>query len=430
MPSSNAGGGGERVLWAAIRATQNKWPKAVCVVYTGDHELQKAAMIERIFHSFGISLYAPTLTFFYLSTRHLVNASRYPYFTLLGQSLGSLALIYDAFNLVVPDILIDTMGYAFSLAFAKYLFPALPVGAYVHYPTISTDMLGSLNDSSGQKGVNAGAGAGLRGAVKEQYWRWFARLYGWAGSHVDLVMCNSTWTKGHIDSLWKTKASQGNFAKIMYPPCPVKEMKEKIEVSFKSEQNRKRQIVYIAQFRPEKNHTLILESFARCLRALPAYSPSPQLILLGSVRNNGADELHIYNLRLQARDLSIADHTEFITDSPYDTILEYLQSASIGTNGMWNEHFGIGVVEYLASGVIPVVHDSGGPKLDIVVPVNDKRTGYHAETVEQFADSFRAIFELSAEERFEMRRRGREQAEKFAEDVFAEKWIEEMARLF
>lgn len=45
---SNAGGGGERVLWAAIRATQKRWPKATCVVYTGDHDVDKAAMLERV----------------------------------------------------------------------------------------------------------------------------------------------------------------------------------------------------------------------------------------------------------------------------------------------------------------------------------------------------------------------------------------------
>ena len=45
---SNAGGGGERVLWAAIRAIQKRWPKAVCVVYTGDHEVTKANILERV----------------------------------------------------------------------------------------------------------------------------------------------------------------------------------------------------------------------------------------------------------------------------------------------------------------------------------------------------------------------------------------------
>ena len=47
-PFCNAGGGGERVLWAAIRATQLRWPDAVCVVYTADHDADKAQIIKRV----------------------------------------------------------------------------------------------------------------------------------------------------------------------------------------------------------------------------------------------------------------------------------------------------------------------------------------------------------------------------------------------
>ncbi len=386
-------------------------------------------MIKRVYNSFGITLNAPTLVFLYLSTRHLVLASAYPHFTLLGQSLGSLALAYDAFGLLVPDIFIDTMGYAFALAFAKYLFPKMPVGAYVHYPIISTDMLGSLDDRAGGKGAHAGAGLGPRGKAKKLYWHLFARLYGWVGSHIDVVMCNSTWTKGHITALWKSKDAADLVGKVIYPPCPVEEVEQKVDVSVQTEKERKHQVLYIAQFRPEKNHPLILRSFAEYVRALPEGSASPQLVLIGSVRSNTPDELHIYNLRLQAHELSIDTLTEFITDAPYSTILTYLQTASIGTNGMWNEHFGIGVVEYLAAGLIPVVHNSGGPKLDIVIPYDGKPTGYHAETAEEFSKGFRSVMQMEPEERCAMRVRGRNVAKNFTEEAFARKWIEQVEKL-
>jgi alpha-1,2-mannosyltransferase len=57
-PFCNAGGGGERVLWAAIRATQQRWPEAVCVVYTGDHDVDKNQIIKRVqvHHIFRILL--------------------------------------------------------------------------------------------------------------------------------------------------------------------------------------------------------------------------------------------------------------------------------------------------------------------------------------------------------------------------------------
>lgn len=47
-PFCNAGGGGERVLWAAIRATQRRWPSAKIVVYTGDHDVSKDKMLSRV----------------------------------------------------------------------------------------------------------------------------------------------------------------------------------------------------------------------------------------------------------------------------------------------------------------------------------------------------------------------------------------------
>jgi alpha-1,2-mannosyltransferase len=51
---------------------------------------------------------------------------------------------------------------------------------------------------------------------------------------------------------------------------------------------------------------------------------------------------------------------------------------------MWNEHFGIGIVEFMAAGVIPVAHNSGGPKSDIIIP---ERTGFLASTAEEYADA-------------------------------------------
>ena len=75
---------------------------------------------------FNIKLHAPTVVLLYLSTRKYVQSSMYPHFTLLGQSLGSLIVAFDGFNLLVPDIFIDTIGYAFTIALSKYLFPSVP----------------------------------------------------------------------------------------------------------------------------------------------------------------------------------------------------------------------------------------------------------------------------------------------------------------
>lgn len=288
-------------------------------------------------------------------------------------------LAYDAFSSIVPDIYIDTMGYAFTLALSKWLFPNIPTAAYVHYPTISTDMLNSL-DAETEKGLNAGTGKGWRGKLKRQYWRVFAWMYGRAGSGVDVVMTNSSWTQAHIRSLWGPMRAKGHKisdVEVVFPPVAVEKVVDAIEISESAEKEREKTLLYVAQFRPEKNQALILRAFSQMVHSENVGREGvadAKLVLLGSVRNS-EDATRVYDLRLLARELKIKDSVEFICDASWDEILGWLRRSWVGVNGMWNEHFGIGVVEYQAAGLICVVNDSGGPKEDIVVEYDGGSTG-------------------------------------------------------
>lgn len=377
-PFCNAGGGGERVLWAAIKSTQKRWPKAICVIYTGDHDANKSTIIERVKLRFNIQLYSPTVVFMYLETRDWVLSTTWPHFTLLGQSLGSLIMAYDAFSLIVPDVFIDTMGYSFTLALSKLFFPGIPTGAYVHYPTISTDMLSSLDAEMG-KGVNAGTGKGLKGFVKRLYWKMYAFLYSQSGRNVDVVMTNSSWTQAHIQSLWgpkRTKNRKPHVVEVVFPPVAVEDIETKIRLDGPNVVQREKVLLYVAQFRPEKNHNLILRSFASMVHSPVNLSivKNARLVLIGSVRDN-KDEKMVYQLRLLAHELKIEDKVQFLCDASWEEVLVWLEKSWVGVNGMWNEHFGIGVVEYQAAGLICVVNDSGGPKADIVVDIDGEPTG-------------------------------------------------------
>jgi alpha-1,2-mannosyltransferase len=370
------------------------------------------------------------VSFLYLSTKDWVLASSWPRFTLAGQSFGSVIMVWDAFSLLVPDIFVDTMGYAFALGLSKLLFPEMPTGAYVHYPTISTDMLESLdpNSSVGAQGVNAGQGVGARGFVKRSYWKFFARRYSQVGASIDVVMTNSTWTQAHIEALWgpSRKRKQKSPTAVIYPPVAVRELEQAIEVSRAAEAHREKVILYIAQFRPEKNHTLVLQSFANFLSRGSAAAEGAQLVLVGSVRDD-ADSKRVYKLRLLLHELRVVDRVRVETDRPWPEVVAWLRRASVGVNGMWNEHFGIGVVEYQAAGLIAVVHDSGGPKLDIVTPIDGEPTGFHATTADEFADAFEKV--LSQPDLLPWRQRARRSARRFTEEEFAKNWVSQMQQL-
>lgn len=108
-PYTNAGGGGERVLWCAIRAIQEAYPNIKCVVYTGDN-ISDDAFYERTRNTFGIVLPRP-VEFIRLAGRRWVEAERYPHFTMLGQSLGSIILALEALWKYNPHIFFGTFRF-------------------------------------------------------------------------------------------------------------------------------------------------------------------------------------------------------------------------------------------------------------------------------------------------------------------------------
>lgn len=81
-----------------------------------------------------------------LSKRKWVEEKTYPHFTMIGQSLGSMYLSWEAIRKFTPYFYFDTSGYAFTYPIAR-LF-GCKVICYTHYPTISTDMLSRVHHRS------------------------------------------------------------------------------------------------------------------------------------------------------------------------------------------------------------------------------------------------------------------------------------------
>lgn len=70
-PYTNDGGGGERVLWCAVRAIQEMAPALDVVVYTGDPATPQS-LAARALDRFGVKLAkAPQVNWVFLSSRVL-----------------------------------------------------------------------------------------------------------------------------------------------------------------------------------------------------------------------------------------------------------------------------------------------------------------------------------------------------------------------
>jgi len=148
-------------------------------------------------------------------------------------------------------------------------------------------------------------------------------------------------------------------------------------------------ILSVGQFRPEKDHPLQLQAVYE-LRTLLAQDESLwnriKLVIVGSCRNE-EDYDRLKNMQDLTKHLSLENNVQFKVNVPYDDLLKLYQAADIGIHTMWNEHFGIGIVECMAAGLIMVAHRSGGPLLDIVETSEGSQNGFLATDAVEYAEN-------------------------------------------
>ncbi|CAF4608367.1 unnamed protein product [Rotaria sp. Silwood1] len=422
-PYCNDGGGGERVLWTAIESILKKYKKDIqIIVYTGDIDATPDEILHRVKQRFDMNMeiYKSSITFIYLRSRFFVEAKYYKMFTLLGQSIGSMILGLEALIRFIPDIYIDSMGYAFTYPLFYYL-ASIPICAYIHYPTISTDMLEQVKERrSTYNNRRLIANSSNVSQIKLIYYRIFAYMYGWCGKCSQIAYCNSTWTKGHIEHIWKIPL---NSIYLVYPPCDVKQFLLMPLVN-DNEQIIKT-IVSIGQFRPEKDHELQIRSFHELLQRIPEHRQKLRLILIGSVRHED-DKKRVEQLRTLVENLNINDEVEFKLNINFIELKNYLNKAMIGLHTMWNEHFGIGIVEMMAAGAIVLAHKSGGPKMDII---DEGETGFLASDIDSYATTMRQILEMKSDERQQIRERARESVDRFSTINFEKRFMEPLDKI-
>ncbi|XP_045453662.1 GDP-Man:Man(3)GlcNAc(2)-PP-Dol alpha-1,2-mannosyltransferase [Melitaea cinxia] len=416
-PYCNAGGGGERVLWVAIRAILTRYPDSHIYIYTVE-TAEPMTIINKVQNQFNVKVEPERINFVRLSLKKTIEAETYPYFTLLLQSIGSMVLGMEAFMKLNPDIYIDTTGCAFTYPIFRYLAQC-PVGCYTHYPIITSAMmrrvkhrLTSYNNSS------AIARNPLLTWCKLLYYKVFGWLYGVVGRCADIVMVNGTWTEDHINELWKIPLNTHR----VYPPCEVTELKKLRSLVKDSDPIR---ILSVAQFRPEKDHPLMLQAMYE-LRNLLIKNEllwnKIKLVLVGSCRN-AADEERVKHLRDLAKHLALENSVSFLVNAPYAQLLQLYQSSALALHAMWNEHFGIGVVECMAAGLITIAHRSGGPLADIIETSEGSRTGFLASEPDEYARAILEVIALPSDEKKRIIEAARASVDRFSEKEFEKAFL-------
>lgn len=244
-------------------------------------------------------------------------------------------------------------------------------------------------------------------------------MYCLAGQCSDTTLVNSTFTLDHLTELW------GRPLHLVYPPCETDHLKNIPRTKYRP---RKIRILSLAQFRPEKDHPLQLQSLYE-LREIYNDFDNITLVLCGSCRNS-EDSTRVADLKDLSKHLSLENNVEFKVNLTYQELLEEFEKAYLGIHTMMDEHFGISVVEQMAAGLIVVAHKSGGPLLDIIETSEGSRLGFLASTPEEYAYVIKYILTSGDDEVCEIREKARASVDRFSCKKFQDEFLRAIDPLF
>jgi len=168
----------------------------------------------------------------------------------------------------------------------------------------------------------------------------------------------------------------GRESLVIFPPTDVERYLYEENI-----QDRENIVVSCGRFALEKNQRLIPiiaskvpEAKFCIIGTIPTSTRKTSLAIVQQIK----EDIKRFNLK----------NVEILENLPFTEQLELYKRAKIFLHTMIGEHFGMAVVEAMASGLVPVVHKSGGPWLDIL---SHGKYGLGYENAEEAAEKIKWI---------------------------------------
>lgn len=191
--------------------------------------------------------------------------------------------------------------------------------AYVHFPEIHYDYA-------------------MSGFKRKVYLWLFKRWVEQGIGKIDLLFCNSNYTKETIQKYWDFSNVKNPL--VVYPPVDIAKFWCDKPLS-----ERQKRVVYVARFIPAKRHEI--------LKKLAADLPDYEFVSVGGLIESEKTWFERFSRNLPS-------NYSIKTNLPEPDLLKLLHDSRMYVHLMEGEHFGIAPVEGLASGCVVIVHDSGG----------------------------------------------------------------------
>jgi glycosyltransferase involved in cell wall biosynthesis len=191
-----------------------------------------------------------------------------------------------------------------------------------------------------------------------------------------LVLTNSEYSRKTVLNAFNVDA------KILYPPVDVSSFRE---AALDSNQ-REDIIIVISRIAPDKQ----IENAIEVAKITRSRGIGKGMIIAGNLHRY--DHQYYQQLKNMIADYDLPDYISLQTNISFNKLLQLMQWAKVYFHPRIDEHFGISIVEAMASGLVPVVSNIGGHTE--FVP-----SKYHFQTLGHAADLIALALEATNSER-------------------------------
>ena len=191
-----------------------------------------------------------------------------------------------------------------------------------------------------------------------------------------LVLTNSEYTRKVIFNAFNIDA------KILYPPVDTDTFHE---AALRSNQ-REDIILVISRIAPDKH----VENAIELARITRSRGIGKGMVIAGNLHHY--DHHYYQELKKKIADYDLSGYISLQINISFSKLIQLMQLAKVYFHPRIDEHFGISIVEAMASGLVPVVSDIGGHTE--FVP-----SKYHFHTLNHAADVIALAFEATKSER-------------------------------
>jgi glycosyltransferase involved in cell wall biosynthesis len=191
-----------------------------------------------------------------------------------------------------------------------------------------------------------------------------------------LVLTNSEYSRKAISNAFNIDA------KILYPPVDVETFQE---IALKSNQ-RDDMVLVISRIAPDKQ----IENAIEVARIMRGRGIGKIMTIAGNLHYY--DHQYYQQMKNMIADYDLSDYVSLQTNISFSRLIQLMQLAKVYFHPRIDEHFGISIVEAMASGLVPVVSNIGG-HTEFAPPK------YHFHTLGHAADLIALALEATNSER-------------------------------